>query len=330
MLLFLILGSYFHVLVGGYAFMFLMAALFFFEKPQQKFGFIKLAAIYVLALIPFVIYLKTAVTTKVDYTPNVNWIYSYFRSPHHVGLFRDLGYFYAKHFYGVLTAVLALCFSLYYYKMEVDVRLRRLNNFVLLSLVGVLFFVIIAFFDTQGVILKYYPFRINALTTFVLTLIMSVFVFSSLKEDVLRIFKQMIILVSLVILLKMTLTTTLGIYKHFTEINHNLIEMTNYIKQNTAKDAVVLSFSEDLSLNRRMERDRFVVYKFIPADLKAIPEWYERELFKRKLTKDFNLIKNKPSDYRIDYLLTRNQIKSEFVNLIKSNDQYFLYKVALE
>lgn len=331
MLVFLIFGTYCHILVGGYAFMFLLAALFIFEKPKQKFGFIKLGVIYVLALIPFVLYLKTAVITKVDYTPSVNWIYTYFRSPHHVGLFRDMSYFYSKHFYGVLTAVIALYFSLYYYKVENNVKLKRLNNFVLLSLIGALIFVVISFFDKEGVILKYYPFRVNVLTTFVITLIISMFIFSSLKSEFLRIFKQMTTLIALVILLKMTITTSFGLYKSLKTNNTKaLTEIAEYIKHNTNKEDVVMSFLDDLSLSRRMERDRFVVYKFIPAEMNAIPEWYERELFKRKLAEDFNFIINKPNNYRIDYFLTRTQTNSDLIELIKSNSQYFLYKINIE
>ena len=238
-----------------------------------------------------------------------------------------MSYFYSKHFYGVLTAIIALCFSLYYYKVVENDKLKRLNNFVLLSLLGVLVAVGIAFFDTEGVLLKYYPFRINTLTTFVLTLIISVFVFSSLKQETVIIFKHMTILISMVILLKMAITSSLGIYNHFNTNTKNRIEITSYIKQNTLKEDVVLSFLDDLSLNRRMERDRFVVYKFIPADMNAIPEWYERVNYKRALAQNISLLRGRKTNYKIDYFLSKHEVNSDVLELIFSNSSYYLYKV---
>lgn len=328
MLVFLIIGTYFHVLVGGYVFMYLMVCLFLFEKPKQKLGFVKLSFIYVLVLSPFVFYLKTAVSNSVDYAPSVDWIYSYFRSPHHVGLFRDMSYFYSKHFYGVLLSGVALMFSFYFSRINKDQTLRRLNNFVLLSLVGVLIAVIIAFFDTQGVFIKYYPFRINTFTTFVLTLILTSFIFSSFKQENIRILTHITIMISMIYVLKLSKPTVTNMYSHFTQNKYqSLNDMGNYIKQNTEKDAVVLSFLNDLSLNRRMERDRFVVYKFIPAEMSQIPEWYERVQYKRSIASNLELLRDRKKNYKIDYLLAKHRINSSLLELIKANDAYYFYKV---
>ena len=328
MLLFLIIATYFHVLVGGYGFIFLMASLFLFDKPKQKLKYVKLVLIYSLALLPFIYYLKAAITSTIDYSPSIDWIYSYFRHPHHIGLFRDMSYFYSKHFYGILLSLIALCFSIYFFKINKNENLRRLNNFVLLSLTGVLLAVIIAFFDREGVLIKYYPFRINTLSTFVLTLIITSFIFSSFKKKYIKVLTHITIMISMLYVLKLSKPTVISWYSHFTQNKHlALNDMGNYIKQYTEKDAVILSFLSDLSLNRRIERDRFVLYKFIPAEMDKIPEWYERVLFKRKMATNLELLRDRKVSYRIDYLLAKHRVSSNLLELVKTNDFYYLYKI---
>lgn len=328
MIFFLIIATYFHVLVGGYVFVFLMASVFFFDKskPLKFYGI--LAGVYALALLPFILYLKAAVAGNVDYSPSPDWIYSYFRSPHHVGLFRDLSYFYSKHFYGVLFAIIALVFSLGFFKYNKDKVLLKLNNFVLLSLVGVLLAVVIAFFDKQGTFLKYYPFRINTTTTFVFTLLIAQFVFDNLKDETLKLVKSLTVMVAFLFLLKLAMANAIESKNYLkTNATSSLSEMCNFIKDNTSKDAVIFTQLSDLSLNRKMERDLFVVYKFIPAQMSAIPEWYERELFKRKVAKDFKLLNTRKESYKIDYVLSQKKLNAENLKLFNSNKDYYLYTV---
>jgi len=91
-----------------------------------------------------------------------------------------------------------------------------------------------------------------------------------------------------------------------------------------------LSFYDDLSLNRKMERDRFVVYKFIPAEMNKIPDWYERVNYKRALTKNIALLKDRKKSYTIDYVLTRHPIDTDILELRYSNGPYYLYRVSSE
>ena len=327
MTLFLIIGSYFHVLVGGYAFIYLMIAVLLFSKRAESLKALKYAVVYLVALLPFVYYLRLAVD-KPTYTPSVDWIYTYFRSRHHTALFKDLGYFYSKHFYGVLLCFFSLIFSIYLFRILKNDYLKRLNQFVFVSLAGVLLFVIVAYFDTQGVLLKYYPFRINSLSTFILTLLVSTFIFLIVKSKYHLILHQIVVMLAVLFLLKMTVTTCFGMYKHFTNNAHKSLEATGeYIKLHTDKDAVILSFTGDLSLSRRMERDRFVVYKFIPAEMNKIPDWYERVNFKRALAKNISLLRDRKVSYKIDYILSRHTLDTDFLKLSYSDGSYYLYEV---
>ena len=135
-----------------------------------------------------------------------------------------------------------------------------------------------------------------------------------------------IVLIAMFFALKMAIPTLKGLYDYtLTDKYSELNEACEFIQNNTNKDDIVLSFLNDLSLNRRMERDRFVVYKFIPAEMNKIPEWYERELFKRKLQSDFNLIKDSP--YNIDFLLSNNRMESPYLEQQYKNSRYYLYKI---
>ena len=307
-----------------------MACLFCFEKPKTNFEFIKLTVLYLLAVLPFVYYLQTAISHKVSYTPSSDWIYSYYRHPHHIGLFRDLSYFYSKHFYGVLLSFIALIFSIHYFKIAKKTAIKRLNHFVFLSILGVLFFVVVAYFDTQGVLLKYYPFRINTVTTFALTLLITIFLYKGFKANYKPLLSRIVFMISLLFLLKSSVATFKGLYQNLKQRDTLAIHTVGeYVRAHTKKDAVVLSFVEDLSITRRFERDQFVVYKFIPAVMNDIPDWYERIQYKSRLTKNIDLLKQKRPDYKIDYLLSKDNVDSDILELVFSENGLHLYKVKL-
>ena len=331
MLVYLVLASYFHVLVGGYAFMCLMLCLFLFYEPAKRKQYLYIFLVYVLLMLPFAWYLSEAVSNKVQYTPTVDWIYTYFRSPHHTALFKDLTYFYDKHFYGVIWSIMAFLFCIYYFKKNRFKPIGKLNVFVLVSLFTVFIGVIIAIFDREGVLLKYYPFRIVTVSTLLFTLIMVKFLFDSIKGEIVPVVQYLVIFMAAVGLMRFIQPTLLGMYRHFKSDPYAAInDMSEFIKANTNKGDVILCFGGELSLNRRTERDRFVVYKFIPAVLNDIPEWYERQRYKNELEKNFEKIIEKPDNYRIDYLLSTGKLESENLESVYSNGRYRLYKINLD
>jgi len=330
MVVFLVLGTYMHILVGGYSFLCFMMVLFLFDKSKPTFYYVKLAITYCFLIIPFIIYLKTAVDSTVEYTPSVDWIYSYYRHPHHIGLFKDLSYFYSKHFIGVILSGIALIFSILFFRIQTTERLEKLNQFVLVSLFGVLIAVLIAFFDKEGVIIKYYPFRINTLTVFVLTLILSSLVFISVKKEYKSAYSILIVFLSTIFLLQLAQPNFKNIYSFLTKTDTRMERLSVYVKTETERDAVVLNATGELSLTRHIERDPFIEYKFIPAIMSEIPGWYERVLFKNSLLQDIQVLKHKEHSYTIDFILTKRSIDVEFLELVYADVGYYLYKVDLE
>ena len=72
-----------------------------------------------------------------------------------------------------------------------------------------------------------------------------------------------------------------------------------YVYKNTKRDDVIFSYVEDLTITRKCRRDRFVVYKFIPAEMSKIHDWYQRILVRRKVLEDLNYLKEASNSIRL-------------------------------
>ena len=311
-LVFLLIASYFHILVGGYSFAYLFLTLLLFRK-DAKINLCQLisgAAVYVILLLPFVIYLKTTSldqhVTSYEVTPS--WIYTYFRSPNHTALFLNLKYFLSTHYPGIIQAVIWLLAAITFYPiMQNRSKLKLINQFVIISLAGTLLLVPIAFIDQNGEILKYYLFRINTLSTFFLALLVPVWLDRFTEKVHLPDFKTVIFFACLIFLFKPAVN---NIYPVFIQSKDEigLDEVSTYIKQNTDPKSLIFSYDELLSLSRKTERNLFSVYKFIPSQLSKIPEWYNRIIEKQEVLSDPSKLNDLVNKYGIDYILVPKNI----------------------
>ncbi len=89
----------------------------------------------------------------------------------------------------------------------------------------------------------------------------------------------------------------------------SLNNICEYVYKNTKRDDVIFSFVEDLTITRKCRRDRFVVYKFVPAEMCKIHDWYQRVLIRRKVLEDLNYLKEASKQYKINYLLSIKNIR---------------------
>ena len=336
MIAMLVAASYFHILVGGYAFIYLGATMVLFDPTpwQRK---LVLLIVYAVCLLPFVLYLQTSVTVARPTIPSADWIYTYFRAPHHTALFQSPIYFYRNHFYGVLIAVIALTFSISLASNIQRADLKRLNFFIILSLAGTLAAVVLAFFDKTGQFVKYYPFRINTLSTFALTLIMAYLLTDIIRGRYAYAINLTIVALSAFFTLQSLLPNVYLSYLYFSRAFAAFDQMSTYIANHTDQDDIILYLDnptgdiEDvyssLTLTRKTRRSRFVSYKFIPAELGKIPEWYDRVLMKQAVSADINRLPTLRERYRVDYLLTTQNIHSPQLRLVYSKLPYLLYEV---
>lgn len=323
-----IAASYFHILVGFYATFFLMLTLLVKHKTLNISikRLLILGSTYALATIPLILYLKGAIQAKVESVPSASWIYTYFRSPHHTAIFKDPSYFYQNHFPGIVLAILGLYFTWRVRKNLASESLRSLNYFVMVSLLGTLLLVPIAFLDKEGVILKYYLFRINALSTLGLTLIIASQIQWIANTTRLKI-SDFILLTSFASLFFLVFTNLWQMVDYRGPKQTQLKEICTYIKDNTEQNEVVLNLVEDVKISRYTERNIFVIYKFIPADFTKMYDWYERILVQNKIKSDHSELDGALQDYQIDYVLSERKLTNKNnVQLIQQNEHFYLYK----
>lgn len=330
MTFFLILGTYFHVLIGGYSFIYFMLSLFILKKNKESlFNLIRLSFIYLILIAPLLIYLKSSIIISTQNEPSADWIYTYFRSPHHTALFKSFNYFYKTHFYGVLLSIIGVIFCIKNHSQINSSKIKSLNTLVIVSLCATLAFVPIAFFDKTGIILKYYPFRINTLSTFILTLLISKWIFDIVKFENYRNINHYILLFSFFFILKIGGLNITNQINFFIEKKDNpLKKVCQYIYKNTKKKDIIFSFDGDITIPRKCRRDVFSTPLFIPSEMKRIHDWYQRVLIKRKLTKNIDSINEVKKQYRINYILSKKSLEGKnYLDEVYSNKEYFLYKI---
>ena len=135
----------------------------------------KSSAVFLACLAPFLWYIiPTYLAKEPELTKGVStsFIYSYYRLSHHLGIFNTLNYFLDKHLIGsILTAASFSLLVIYRKWIAINVS----KTLWLTATVGFgvsLLFVGIAYVDSQvlnrsGELVKYYPFRLNALASFI-------------------------------------------------------------------------------------------------------------------------------------------------------------------
>ena len=329
-ILLLIVATYFHILVGFYSFIFFFLTIISLKKFLGKEffrEFLKLF-VYLIAILPFIFYLKNSTQSELLY-PSADWIYTYFRNPHHTALFQSRSYFFDSHFEGILLSFLGLCFMIYLrLNHEHSDKEKVLSNFTILSISAVLLLVPVAYFDKEGILLKYYIYRINTVSTFVLSLFIAYWIYKVFRErykNLLNFSVLSLLLYAIIPFLILRANSTIDYIS-----NQPLEKVCSYIKENTGKNDVILSLidngvNKNLNIIRKTERSNFVSYKFVPADMSKIHEWYFRVLAKRKVEENIGALQDISKEYKIDYVLAAKRFDTPYLDLIYEDD-YYLYK----
>ncbi len=328
-LILLIIASYFHFLDGCYSFCFLALTIFLQrdELTNSKKELMILAAIYVVAIIPIVLYLIPAAQQPAsNLSPSANWIYSYFRHPHHAALYPDFTYFLHKHLFGILLTFIGLLFSIVVFRNEKTFEIKFSKSFVISSSFITILLVSVSFLDRDGGILKFYLYRTNTLTTFMLTILIMIWICRLIKEEYKPQAKAILIMLSSVSLFNLSLTNA-HTYKKYFFSKDEVADICNYVKSNTAKNDEIISFIDDLSVSRKSERKLFSVYKFVPAEMNKIHNWYFRVLEQRKAKADLNYLDSLAVKYGVNHVLIDKDEKLPSIFEMKyQNSKYAFYK----
>jgi hypothetical protein len=180
-ILFQVLAFYFHVLVGGWLSLILFVVSVYTMGIKAFTHYIK----YAVAVLPFVIYMAIGLLANTFDSPNVNldWVYAYFRNPHHIAPFKSTSFFFNKFFDGIwISAALSLV-HWQVIKKSNRVALKNASFFCIILFAQQLVSLGIAYFDTNGVFLKTYPFR-PVVIFYLFSLLVLASLFLSSKERI--------------------------------------------------------------------------------------------------------------------------------------------------
>ena len=299
-----IFATYWHVLVGGQTFIFLWT-LHLWQQRKWKSSFV-VGAAYSVCVLPFLWHLLSETSVKDQVSPSIDWIYTYFRNPHHTAPFASLNFFLHKYLKGVITSVAA---SIYlFWTLKTERTSKNVKFFVEAALLAnILVFVglAISFFDHEGVILKFYVFRLSAISKFLTCMTLGYHAHKLIKYYAANRSSY-----SLIMACSLFICVCIGSYRF---VKHSeTLDIRNFAKavnQYVPSVAQILNLSENGSsvdgkwdaLPRLSERDWYVSYKFVPAGGVKVREWYERVQRVKKLSLS-------PSEISVDefpYILAR-------------------------
>ncbi len=332
-------ATWFHVLVGGWhlfaVFIYLIIGGIQFSK------LVKLGLMALIGAVPafsFLILNAGLHENNSSELPRWTWIYAYFRHPHHMGIFRDWNYFVDAHLKGTLATLLALVSSIVILiRSRIAQKAKLVLRMITILFASSIFFVIVAAFDNQGVLLVSQPFRPNAIATF-LSLLLTLFFF----VDFLRGFAWFPSLRQASIFFAMSAFVYFNIcqYQSFRQLSQGqnaIMELSEYAKANTARSSkfVFMPLSDDfgldgknsLSFTRLALRDRFVVYKFVPAMPGKLNEWYRRVLLQKQLLDNWEIVFTLKEKYDVEWFVDYEQRNHARLKEVYRNTEYFLYEI---
>jgi hypothetical protein len=333
-----IAAAYLHILVGGWVFLAML--LYLLARRVELARIAAHAGAFAVGLSPLLIYLIHYMSNTAAEKDGVHasWIYVFFRNPHHVAPFVD-GDINARFLPGIVAAGVAYLICWFYFRRLENARIRNLNSLNLVIL-GMLFVsLIIGYFDETGFFLKFYPFRIAAVSLFLIILQLIVFLgevggkWSRGKGNQIA-FSW--IVASAFLFVSCTRMQD-AISDKAADRRARIARTAVFARENSAPGDVFLfldvpeskNSTVELSFMRRAERERFVMRKFVPTGDK-IYEWYHRLNERRKTNEDIYYLKELRKNYRIDFVASREARKVGFLQeVFHDDDGYYIYKLVL-
>jgi hypothetical protein len=346
-IVFSIIAIHWHMLVGGWYTFYLLIYLFITIGKQRNFYYYWLFA--GLILLPFVVYIYTGLVSdneNIINGLNIGQLYAYDRNPHHVGLLKSWDYFLERHAGKVTIAFIALILATTYYRKKLPLKHKWLNNFLIIILAQNFLFLIIALFDKNGFIAKFYPWRGSLLAMFffqlVTTLLISrqlipkFYLFLKLRFPLIQrktFFNAQMSLILFFTLIILTFTT-INRFKYTAQYQSRWDEVDilalNLKNVSDTGDTFIFLEKENrytLSIPRKAEKDVYYFFGCIPSQTKAIYEWHQRGKIQEKIKKDIDYLVESGLNKEIDFVISSNELKEDFLEQVYNSDNYKIYKI---
>jgi len=305
-------ATYFHVLVAGWFFVYFIIYLIWTRTDLLEVA--KAFGIYLAGTFPLIVYLAPQVFSGPSDVNGIhlNWIYVFFRIPN-LAPFVDGHINNAANWGWVKILMMAIGFisAIFLHRRNKSLeRVKFFSYFIIIIGAFIFTFLIVAYFDHSGDILKYRPFRGASLFTLFVLIEIILFIKLNFTNS-----KNVILASNLsIVILAVLLTYGIGRNLYEKYINNYFLhdkkkiawkEMTSFAKNQTEKGSIFLikGIRESISwkFSRMSERDIFVLKKFIPIDKKKWYEWYQRLQVRVNNEEQMAALKIK---YKLDYYLT--------------------------
>ncbi len=265
---------------------------------------------------------------------NTNWIYVYFRNPHHLAPFKNTSIFIHHFLPGIIFSFVLLMLCIFVFSKHKNKFFSHLNNLNIAIFSFQLLFILVGYFDKTGAILKYYPFRSNALSLLLILVEITHFIkfYPNLKVKLSRqtanALKPIFIFTSILFIAYYGVIAILNHHENNKRKDVNII--ATYLEANTNKNSIVLNLinnNEFLPLMRKSERKIFVINKFVPTTSDLLYEWYKRNKILEEVRKNPAYIEEVCMQYQIDFVVSMQEIKSSHYQEVFSHNHYFIYQV---
>lgn len=338
--LFAVCATYLHVLVGGWLLLAFGLAWTLWPGGPSWSVRLRLAGGYALAVAPMAAYLLAHLLETRGASgdgPSADWIYVYFRNPHHLAPFADMGEFRRKFLPGICFAA-ATCGALFYLRIKLRTlpgAWRRALEYAIVVLGLTLAFVVVAYFDTEGRLLKFYPFRQQALAL-LLSLLFAAWLFvRALETRAPRragFYKRLALIgVTLPLLLYLGNRSRLWRQDRLQK-SATRFEAYDCARQASPPDARFILLEkkvgfEHVDFLRRTDRDAYVLFKMVPAGGAPLLEWYDRLQKTEAMKQDYDLLVRELGRDNAGWALADFPIRDERLQEVCRHGHYHVYRL---
>jgi|WetSurMetagenome_2_1015567.scaffolds.fasta_scaffold36753_2 hypothetical protein len=322
---FAVLAGYLHILVGGWFFLVLIIYTYF--RSGNIILPLKQLLLFIVLIFPYGLFMaKTVISTgSVIHGVNIDWVYVFFRNPHHAAPFT------VRHlFFNNLAAivVMSILFLLTIFSFR-SIRNTMLDKLRLLNIIifSVLFVsLIISLLPHTEFLLKFYMFRLAALGLFLMYLYVAL-IFQNGTINISPAFKMLFLVLGICLIISASFRTYKKLFNP--PLKPAFSELVSYVNNNIKPDDVILTLDDyDISLSRKTRREIFVTFKFDPGGGEKIYEWYQRVLERNRIRNDINNLDATLKKYQLSYVLSDKSLPSySRIKLCFHNSKYYLYKI---
>lgn len=290
-----VLATWFHVLIGGWAFIY-----YCLSRIIQKVdlaGLAKTIGLYAALVAPLLIYLVYGLQSNpADGQPSADWIYVYFRHPHHLNPL-------AWPAREIAVAFSAFICSYFLLRNSDNAAAKLLNGYNIAAFIVVLLCCLVPYVASAESFLKLYPYRASTINLLLFLCVVAVALRPLSGIAGVRVFFYAALALSIL----------LNIDRGFRNNQASWQEHDRRQSWAAVLDevAAITPPAEPIFVGRQLreltpsifrlaDRDTFVSWKFVPVSGGGIQDWYERVGMQEKFPESLSELQQ---EYAVKYYL---------------------------